>query len=118
MLCSKREAEIIISCPNKDSLINLKSVTNNLNVEIVPKAVYTKDEDLKFYIDPSNTTIGSLSKNHLELHGSSLEEVIVPAISLKTFAKEKYVPHKFAKISILLASDSKTNEQMKHQAGC
>ena len=92
LLCINKGAKKVYAFePNKDSLINLKSVTNNLNVEIVPKAVYTKDEDLKFYIDPSNTTIGSLSKNHLELHGSSLEEVIVPAISLKTFAKENNI---------------------------
>jgi FkbM family methyltransferase len=92
LLCINKGVKKVYSFePNKDSLINLKSVTNNLNVEIVPKAVYTKDEDLKFYIDPSNTTIGSLSKNHLELHGSSLEEVVVPAISLKTFAKENNI---------------------------
>lgn len=83
--------------PNKESLINLNSVTKNLNIEIVDKAVYTKDEDLKFYIDPTNTTIGSLSKEHLEIHASSLEEVTVPAISLKTFIKE----NKIDKISLI-----------------
>ena len=77
--------------PNKESLINLNSVTKNLNIEIVDKAVYTKDEDLKFYIDPTNTTIGSLSKEHLEIHANSLEEVVVPAISLKTFVKQNNI---------------------------
>jgi FkbM family methyltransferase len=92
LLCTNKGVKKVYAFePNKESLINLKSVTNNLNVEIVPKAVYTKDEDLKFYIDPTNTTIGSLSKEHLEMHANSLEEVIVPAISLKTFIKQNNI---------------------------
>lgn len=78
--------------PNEESLINLKSVTKDLNVEIVPKAVYTKDEDLKFYIDPNNTTIGSISEEHIKkINASSVEKITVPAISLKTFIKENNI---------------------------
>lgn len=77
--------------PNKDSLVNLKSLTRGLNVDIIPKAVYTKDEDLKFYIDPNNTTIGSISKSHIENMGSNTEEVTVSAISLKTFIQQNNI---------------------------
>lgn len=98
LLCAKKGAKKIYAFePNKDSLVNLKSITNDLNVEIIDKAVYIKDEDLKFYVDPTNTTIGSLSKHHLEIHANSLQETIVPAISLKTFIKEKNID----KISLL-----------------
>jgi FkbM family methyltransferase len=77
--------------PNKESIINLEHIVKNLNVEIVDKAVYTKDEDLKFYIDPTNTTIGSISKDHILNNGDHLQELIVPAISLKTFFTEKNI---------------------------
>jgi FkbM family methyltransferase len=98
LLCADKGVKKVYAFePNKESLINLNSVTNNLNVEIIDKAVYTKDEDLKFYIDPTNTTIGSLSKEHLQIHSNSLEEVIVPAISLKTFIKQ----NKIDKISLV-----------------
>ena len=66
LLCASKGIKKIYAFePNQDSLVNLKSVTQNLDVEIVDKSVYTKDEDLKFYIDPTNTTIGSLSKENL-----------------------------------------------------
>lgn len=71
--------------PNQESIFNLKEVTKGLDVKIVEKAVYTKDEDLTFYIDPTNTTIGSLSENHLQIHAKEVNKITVPAISLKTF---------------------------------
>lgn len=71
--------------PNQDSIVNLKQVTNGLGVNVVEKAVYTKDEDLTFYIDPTNTTIGSLSENHLQIHAKEVNKITVPAVSLKTF---------------------------------
>lgn len=71
--------------PNQESIVNLKEVTKDLGVKIVEKAVYTKDEDLTFYIDPTNTTIGSLSENHLQIHAKEVNKITVPAISLKTF---------------------------------
>jgi len=76
--------------PNKDSLINLKhQFRNNSKVSVIEKAVYTTDENLEFFIDPSNTTIGSLSEHHLLSNGSNVQKVIVPAISLKTFIREQ-----------------------------
>lgn len=75
--------------PNKDSLVNLTHMfANNDKVAIVEKAVYINDSDLEFFIDPNNTTIGSLSESHLQTHGSSVQKITVPAISLKSFMKE------------------------------
>jgi FkbM family methyltransferase len=92
LLCANKGVKKVYAFePNKESLVNLNSVTKNLNVEIIDKAVYTKDEDLKFYIDPTNTTIGSVSKEHLQIHSNSLEEIVVPAISLKTFIKQNNI---------------------------
>jgi FkbM family methyltransferase len=75
--------------PNTDSLINLRhQFKNNDNVTIIEKAVYTTDENLEFFIDPNNTTVGSLSEHHLLSNGTSVQKVIVPAISLKTFMQQ------------------------------
>jgi FkbM family methyltransferase len=62
-----------------------------LNVEVVEKAVYTKDEDLVFYIDPNNTTIGSISEDHIITNGSKVEKITVPAVSLKTFFEQNNI---------------------------
>ncbi len=71
--------------PNQESLINLNCLVKDLNVEVIDKAIYTKDEDLTFYIDPSNTTIGSISEDHIKNNGSEVKQITVPAVSLKTF---------------------------------
>lgn len=71
--------------PNQESLINLNQLVKGINVEVIDKAVYTKDEDLVFYIDPNNTTIGSISEDHIINNGSKVEKIVVPAVSLKTF---------------------------------
>jgi FkbM family methyltransferase len=83
--------------PNQESLVNLKYLVKDLNVEVIDKAVYTKDEDLTFYIDPNNTTIGSISADHIKNNGSSVEKITVPAISLKTFIEQNNID----KISLL-----------------
>jgi FkbM family methyltransferase len=77
--------------PNQESLINLRQLVKDINVEVIDKAIYTKDEDLEFYIDPNNTTIGSISENHIRSNGSEVEKIIVPAISLKTFFNENNI---------------------------
>lgn len=77
--------------PNQESLINLKEVTKGLDVKVVEKAVYTKDEDLTFYVDPTNTTIGSLSENHLQIHAKEINKITVPAISLNTFIAQNNI---------------------------
>ena len=77
--------------PNQESLINLKQLVKNQNVKVVDKAVYTKDEDLIFYIDPNNTTIGSISEDHIINNGSKVEKITVPAVSLKTFFEQNNI---------------------------
>lgn len=78
--------------PNKESLINLKHIFKHTDkVSIIEKAVYTDDKDLEFFIDPNNTTIGSLSEHHLQIHASNIQKVIVPAISLKTFIESNNI---------------------------
>jgi len=77
--------------PNQESLVNLNQLVKGLNVEVVDKAVYTKDEDLVFYIDPNNTTIGSISEDHIINNGSKVEKITVPAVSLKTFFEQNNI---------------------------
>jgi FkbM family methyltransferase len=77
--------------PNQESLINLKQLVKNQNVKVIDKAVYTKDEDLIFYIDPSNTTIGSISEDHIINNGSKVEKITVSAVSLKTFFEQNNI---------------------------
>jgi len=75
--------------PNKESLINLNHLFRNTDaVQTVEKAVYTEDKDLEFFIDPNNTTIGSISEEHLTKEGVNAQKITVPAISLKTFIQE------------------------------
>lgn len=78
--------------PNRDSLINLKHLFRNTDkVTTVEKAVYNEDKDLEFFIDPNNTTIGSISENHIQLNGSNIQKIVVPAISLKTFIESNNI---------------------------
>lgn len=75
--------------PNQESLVNLKHMFRNTdNLVSVEKAVYTKDEDLEFFIDPNNTTIGSVSEKHLLDEGVTVQKIVVPAISLKSFIQQ------------------------------
>jgi FkbM family methyltransferase len=83
--------------PNQESLVNLNQIAKGLNIEVIDKAVYTTDEDLTFYIDPNNTTIGSISEDHIINGGSKVEKITVPAISLKTFIEQNNIE----KISLL-----------------
>lgn len=92
LLCINKGAKKVYAFePNQESLINLNHIVKDINVEVVDKAIYTKDEDLKFYIDPTNTTIGSVSKDHIINNGNALEEIVVPAISLKTFMTQNNI---------------------------
>lgn len=75
--------------PNAESLINLNHMFRNENaVQVVEKAVYTTDNDLEFYIDPHNTTIGSIFEHQVQSNKSDTQKITVPAISLKTFIQE------------------------------
>ena len=78
--------------PNQESLVNLKHMFRDTDkVTSVEKAVYTEDKDLEFFMDPNNTTIGSLSEQHLLSEGSNIQKIIVPAISLKTFIRDNNI---------------------------
>ena len=78
--------------PNKESLLNLNHMfSNEQRVAVVEKAVYINDSDLTFYIDPNNTTIGSVHQQHILENGSEVIKETVPAISLKTFIKQNNI---------------------------
>jgi len=78
--------------PNTVAIQNMHSILNkHSDYEIVEKAIYINDENLTFYITENNSTIGSISKDHVSKHaGNGIpKEIIVPSISLKSFTKEK-----------------------------
>jgi len=78
--------------PNKESLINLNHIfRNKKSVSIVEKAVYINDSNIEFYIDPNNTTIGSINEQHILDNGNTLQKEIVPTISLKTFVQQNNI---------------------------
>jgi FkbM family methyltransferase len=77
--------------PNQESLINLRQLIKDMNVEVIDKAIHIKDEDIVFYIDPNNTTIGSISEDHVKNNGSKVEKITVPATSLKTFFEKNKI---------------------------
>jgi len=92
ILAAKKGAKKVYAFePNQESLINLRQLVKDHNVEVVDKAVYTTDEDLVFYIDPANTTIGSISEEHIINNGSSVQKITVPAVSLKTFFEKNNI---------------------------
>jgi FkbM family methyltransferase len=77
--------------PNQDALINLNYLASKeLNLKVIEKAVHTNEEDLKFYIDKGNTTIGSFDPNHVNINNNAeVEEIIVPTITLQNFIKQE-----------------------------
>lgn len=71
--------------PNQNSLVNLRNLSEkNQKIKTIEKAVYTSDKDLEFYIDSTNSTIGSIHNNI----GANTNKIVVPATSLKTFIKD------------------------------
>jgi len=77
--------------PNQDALINLNYLASKeLNLKVIEKAVHTNEEDLKFYIDKGNTTIGSFEPNHVNINNNGkVEEIVVPTITLQNFIKQE-----------------------------
>lgn len=76
--------------PNQDALTNLNYLASKEpNLKVIEKAVHTNEKDLKFYITPNNTTIGSINKFHIEQENVKVEEIIVPTITLKNFIKQE-----------------------------
>ena len=75
--------------PNKEATKNAKSILgNNEDYELIEKAIGIHDGELTFYVSENNTTIGSISKEHVANHSNPIE-VKVPCISLKSFISEK-----------------------------
>lgn len=74
--------------PNDITEKNIKSILKDYdNYELIKKAVYTHDNGLTFYTSESNTTIGSISKDHVLGQGFAVE-THVPSISLKSFIEK------------------------------
>lgn len=71
--------------PNLQALKTLRDTYTPDEVVIVDKALCSNDGELEFYIDPSNSTIGSIRKNHQESLTISHK---VQGISFRTFLKE------------------------------
>jgi FkbM family methyltransferase len=75
--------------PNKRATKTIESTLDGYsNYELIEKAIGVNDEDLTFYITDSNTTVGSISKEHVANNGTPIETKI-PAVSLKTFINER-----------------------------
>lgn len=74
--------------PNDTTEKNIKSILHEYdNYELIKKAVYTHDNGLTFYTSETNTTIGSISRDHVLAQGFAVESK-VPSISLKSFVNE------------------------------
>jgi FkbM family methyltransferase len=74
--------------PNIEATKNIKSILKDYSqYELIEKAIGVSDGELKFYVTDNNTTIGSISKEHVANHATPIEKKI-PSISLKTFVKD------------------------------
>jgi len=76
--------------PNLQALKTLRDTYADGEVTIIDKALCDKDGELEFYIDPSNSTIGSIQKNHQQSLTISHK---VRGISFKTFLKENNIDY-------------------------
>lgn len=76
--------------PNLEALTILRNTYTPDELTIVDKALCDKDGPLEFYIDPSNSTIGSIQKNH---QGSLVASHTIQGISFRTFIKENNIEY-------------------------
>lgn len=77
--------------PNESTEKNINAILHNYdNYELIKKAVYSHDNGLTFYTSETNTTIGSISRDHVVAQGFAVESK-VPSISLNTFIKENNI---------------------------
>ena len=76
--------------PNLQALKTLRDTYADGEVTIIDKALCDKDGELEFYIDPSNSTIGSIQKNHQQSLTISHK---VKGVSFKTFLKENNIDY-------------------------
>lgn len=77
--------------PNQEALLNLNHLSSiNSNLKVFEKAIHFVEQDLTFYIDPDNTTIGSSDPTHVNYDKSNkIQKIIVPTITLKNFIKQE-----------------------------
>lgn len=70
----------------------LRKNVEGTQVEIIEKAMAATDGEVVFYTAPSSDQVGSVIKDNVEeftSKGAAIVESRVPAVSLKTFVKEK-----------------------------
>ena len=77
--------------PNQEALTNLNHLSSTEpNLTVIEKAIHTTEEDLTFYIDPTNTTIGSSNPDHLSFNtNKDIQKITVPTITLKNFIEQE-----------------------------
>lgn len=76
--------------PNVQALKVLKDSFVNNEFVLIEKALMDKDGELEFFIDPSNSTIGSIEQRHM---GSLKASYKVPGICFRTFIKENNIEY-------------------------
>lgn len=76
--------------PNTQALKTLRDTYTSDELTIIDKALCDKDGELEFFIDPSNSTIGSIRKNH---QNSLVVSHKIQGISFRTFIKENNIDH-------------------------
>jgi FkbM family methyltransferase len=88
-LLEKGCTDLYLFEPNTRATRTIKSTLDGYsNYELIEKAIGVNDEDLTFYITDSNTTVGSISKEHVANNGTPIETKI-PAVSLKSFINKR-----------------------------
>lgn len=76
--------------PNTQALKTLRDTYTSDELTIIDKALCDKDGELEFFTDPSNSTIGSINKNH---QNSLVISHKIQGISFRTFIKENNIDH-------------------------
>ena len=76
--------------PNTQALKTLRDTYTSDELTIIDKALCDKDGELEFFIDPNNSTIGSIRKNH---QNSLVVSHKIQGISFRTFIKENNIDH-------------------------
>jgi FkbM family methyltransferase len=76
--------------PNLQALETLRNTYTNNEITIIDKALCDKDGELEFYVDPNNSTIGSIKKNHQDSLTISHK---IKGVSFRTFMKENNIDY-------------------------
>lgn len=76
--------------PNLQALRTLRDTYTADDITLIDKALCDSDGEIDFFVDPGNSTIGSIRKNHQEALTISHK---VKSISFRTFIKEYNIDH-------------------------